>query len=40
VLAQRPALLFLGGSPEDVQFALDRHNGMLAGAACTKFGSL
>jgi hypothetical protein len=32
VLAQRPALLFLGGPPGDVQFALDRHNATLAGA--------
>lgn len=36
VLDQRPALLFLGGPPEDVQFVLDRHNATLAGAARTK----
>lgn len=37
VLAQRPALLFLGGPPEDVQFALDRHNATLPGALRTNF---
>ena len=33
VLDQRPALLFLGGPPEDVRFVLDRHNATLAGAS-------
>ena len=36
VLAQRPAMLFLGGPPEDVRFALDRHNATLAGAVRTE----
>lgn len=30
VLRQQPALLFLGGPPEDVKFALERHDAVLS----------